>query len=114
MARYSAKEEKWTPMEIRGVQGYFCDMRINQATVPEYFHLWELADECDAEPCRYRPGILVNFYGTFITTGELPVDDAGYVEGYINTEDEWGYTDGLYSFTEIEQMEGVDKNGQAG
>jgi hypothetical protein len=54
-----------------------------------------LADgDCDGTPCRYRPGILVNFYGTFITAGELPVDDQKYAEGYINSDDEWGYTEG--------------------
>lgn len=49
-------------------------MRIAPESVPEWFHFWELADGDDGTPCRYKPSILVNFYGTFITTGELPVD----------------------------------------
>jgi hypothetical protein len=90
-------------MEIRGVQGYFNDARIDRKTVPEKFKFWELADgDCDGTPCRYRPGILVNFYGTFITAGELPVDDVKYAEGYISSDDEWGYTeDGSITFAEI-------------
>jgi hypothetical protein len=92
-------------MEIRGVTGYFNDMRIDRNTVPEHFHFWELADgDSDGTPCRYRPGILVNFYGTFITAGELPVDDKKYAEGYINSDDEWGYTEGG-SITFVEMME---------
>ena len=63
-------------------------------------------------PCRYKFGILVNFFGTFITTGRLPVDDMEYGEGYINSGDEWGFLDGSYSFSEIEEMEGADTDGK--
>lgn len=112
MARNSAREERWIPMEIKGVRGYFCDLRIDRATVPNSFDFWELADgDSDRTPCRYKFGILVNFFGTFITTGRLPVDDLEYGEGYINSEDEWGFLDGSYSFSEIEEMEGCTKSG---
>ena len=40
--RYSAKKEKWTPMEIKGIHGYFNDLRIDRASVPGWFHFWEL------------------------------------------------------------------------
>lgn len=80
-------------MEIRGIQGYFSDMRINRESVPEWLHFWELADsDNDGIPCRYKPAILVNFFGTFITAGELPVDRQECKEGYINSFDEWGFT----------------------
>jgi hypothetical protein len=93
--RYDAGKERWTPMEIRGIRGYFNDARIDRKTVPNMFHFWELADgDGDGTPCRYKPGILVNFYGTFITAGELPVDDPEWTEGYINSDDEWDYLDG--------------------
>ena len=36
--RYSAKKEKWTPMEIKGIHGYFSDLRIDRASVPGWFH----------------------------------------------------------------------------
>lgn len=93
--RCDAKTERWTPMEIKGVRGYFNDMRIDKGSVPSGFHFWELADgDCDGTPCRYKPGILVNFYGTFITTGELPIDCPGWNEGFINSDDEWGFMEG--------------------
>lgn len=112
MARYSAREERWVPMEIKGVHGYFCDLRIDRATVPNSFDFWDLADgDSDGMPCRYKFGILVNFFGTFITTGRLPVDDMEYGEGYSG--DEWGFLDGSYSFSEIEEMEGcTNRNGK--
>lgn len=113
MTRFNAREERWISMEIKGVRGYFCDLRIDRATVSKSFHFWELADgDSDGTPCRYKPGILVNFYGTFLTTGELPIDNVEQQEGFINNEGEWAFTDGSYSFSEVEQMEGVDNNGE--
>lgn len=95
--RYDANTESWMPMEIRGVQGYFNDMRISRASVPGWFHFWELADgDCDGTPYRYKPWILVNFFGTFITTGELPIDCEEWTEGFINSDDEWGFTGERY------------------
>lgn len=94
--RYDARTERWTPMEMKGIQGYFSDMRIDRNSVPKEFHFWELAD-CDSDgmPCRYRPAILVNFFGTFITTGELPIDEEETRTGYVEPE-EWSFT-GDYS-----------------
>lgn len=92
--RYDAGKERWMPMEIRDVRGYFNDARIDRSTVPEGFHLWELADgDSDGIPCRYKPGILVNFYGTFITKGQLPIDDLEWNAGYIESAEEWSYPD---------------------
>lgn len=52
--RYDANNEKWTPMEIKGIHGYFNDLRIDPKTVPKGFRFWELADgDCDGTPCRY-------------------------------------------------------------
>ncbi len=94
--RYDAREERWMPMGIRGVRGYFNDSRIDRATVPDGFRFWELADcDCDGEPCRYKSTILVNFFGTFITTGNLPIDYPEYNEGFIDSE-EWGFTGDMH------------------
>lgn len=105
--RYDAGKECWTPMEIRGVRGYFNDLRIDRNTIPEGFHFWELADgDSDGTPCRYKPGILANFYGTFITAGELPVDCPECMEGFINSDAEWGFMDGGdLALTEVTWME---------
>ena len=112
MKRFDARGEQWEGMEIKGIQGYFCNLRIDKTTVPDYFHFWEQADgDCDGTPCRYKSGILVNFFCTFLTTGELPVDDVENQEVFINTEDEWNFMDGFYSFPEIEQMERGGRNG---
>ena len=64
---------------------------------------WELADEdSNGIPCRYRSGILVNFYGTFLTSGNLLIDEPKYQEGYIEKME---YREGerLISFSEVEK-----------
>lgn len=94
--RLDARDENWLPMTIRGVEGYFSDMRIKRDTVPEIFKFWELADgDCNGIPCRYRQGILVNFFGTFITLGDLPIDDNEFKEGFIE-EDQYYFTGSSY------------------
>lgn len=95
--RHDARAENWISMDIKGVRGYFNDMRIDRASVPEWLHFWELADgDCDGIPCRYKPGILVNFFGTFLTAGELPVDRKETMEGYISSDEDWGFTGEQY------------------
>jgi hypothetical protein len=52
---------------------------------------------------------LVNFFGTFITTDNLPIDETEYNEGFINSDDEWCFMDGGEMTLEevVEQEEGV-------
>lgn len=105
--RFDAKDMWWMPMNLKGVNGYFNDMRIEQSTVPTGFIQWELADDdSNGIPCRYRRGILVNFYGTFLTTGELPIDDKEMQAGYIETEDEYKFTpESALSYEEMYRRE---------
>lgn len=93
MSRLDAATELWTEMDINGVSGWFNDMRIDRTTVPPEYNVYELSDDCDGTPCRYRHSILVNFYGTFITKGTLPMDDNDEDVGYINSDDDWGFPD---------------------
>lgn len=106
MKRYDARSESWTPMEIKGVLGYFNDCRIDRDTIPGNFYFWELEDGDDGDPCRYASKILVNFCGTFITTSnDLPIDDAKSYEGFINSLDDWGFLDDPLSYDEMLQYE---------
>ena len=100
--RFDAEKVCWMPMIIRGVNGYFSDMRIKHNTVPEPFQVWELADsDSDGMPCRYKTGILINFLGTFITTGKLPIDDVDFSAGFI-ADDEWRFMGERYvKFQEV-------------
>lgn len=93
MSRLNAKEELWCEMDINGVSGWFNDMRIDKSTVPPEYNFYELSDDCDGTPCRYKDSILVNFYGTFITKGTLPMDDNDKDVGYIESDEDWGFPD---------------------
>lgn len=90
---YNANAVKWVLMEIRGIQGYFSDLRIYKHTIPKNFYHWELSEDDDGYLCRYKPNIIVNFYGTFITTKEMPIDEPGLQEGFVNSLDDWGFMD---------------------
>ena len=96
MTRLDAKMERWTPMEICGVQGYFNDMRIIRETIPEDMNFYELRDDCDGTPYQYENGILINFFGTFITKGELPIDRDGIIE-----EEDWSFIGNSISYDEM-------------
>lgn len=104
--RCNAKNERWMPMVIRGVTGYFSDVRIDRKTVPKWLQFWELADgDSDGIPCRYRKGILVNFYGTFITRGVLPIDCMEWQEGFF-ADDEWEFLEeSSMEYSEMERVE---------
>lgn len=71
---YNANAVKWVLMEIRSIRGYFSDLRVYKDTIPKNFYRWELSEDDDGYLCRYKPDIIVNFYGTFITTKEMPID----------------------------------------
>ena len=107
--RYDARKEYWDTMTIRGVSGYFSNYRIDRSTVPDCFNFWELADaDSDGEPCRYRKGILVNFFGTFITRSELPIDEEESCTGYIDGYEEWYFdTESHLSFEEVLSAESI-------
>ena len=106
---YKAKDVYWLPLVLRGTRGYFSDVRIDRGSIPIGFSLWELADDGDGVPCRYRQGIMINFYGSFITKENLPVDDSEWLHGYIDSEEECyfgaGYSMRLEQIIEIEEGE---------
>ena len=92
--RYNAKKEHWNGLEILGVEGIFTDLRIERSSVPKNLYFYELRDDCsDGIPCQYKSGILVDFFGTFISKEPLPDDNDGFF-----SEDDWTYTD-LYNTT---------------
>lgn len=87
---YNIREVRWTKAILKGTEGYFCNERIKYDDKLERVNIWELADNCDEKPCRYKPHIMVNFYGTFITLdNKLPIEWTEMQEGFIKSEKEW-------------------------
>lgn len=80
-------------VSLLGTPALLTDWRVNRATLPDGFCLYELrhADEDWSDPCQLAKSILVNFYGSvltlqpfqFPTHGYLDFDstDLAYVEG---------------------------------
>ena len=59
----------------------FTDLRVDRATVPPQFHLYEIRHEGEdwGRPCQLAKGILVNFYGTVLTLDPLELPEDGYL-----------------------------------
>ena len=87
--RHDYKKETWETVEIKGTRCLFCDIRIDRSTIPEGMVMYEVADnDSDGMPCRMRPGILVNFFGTVISNHRFEPDEGDTI--YL-TDDDWKY-----------------------
>lgn len=74
--RLDYTKEPMQKVTVRGVPCEFNDMRLDRNTIPEGKFLYEVADgDCDGEPARIRPGIMVNFYGSIVCDRQLTPDD---------------------------------------
>lgn len=72
-------KEKFTKVEVCGIECDFSDMRINRSTVPEGLYQYEVADddESQGDPARVKKGIMVNFWGMLISDVPLPLGSDG-------------------------------------
>ena len=72
-------EEKFTKVNVCGVECEFNDMRIKHDSVPDGKYQYEVAgdDDSGGEPSRVQLGVLVNFFGTLICDKPLPIGDDG-------------------------------------
>lgn len=70
-------------VEYEGKPALFADMRIDPKTVPDGLHMYEVrhSDDDWLEPSQITEGVLVNFYGTLLTTEPLDMPTEGiYLE----------------------------------
>jgi len=109
--RYDANDVTWEKMSIRCVEGYFCSERIDKSTVPKMFNVWEIAlGDYYEDACRYKQSILVNFFGTFITKEQLPIDNKESGTGYFYSDD-WHFCAGdpvkLSKLIKEEEMDNI-------
>lgn len=82
-------DEEWQVAELKGRQCLFSDVRIDRASIPAGSQLYELADDCDGVPCRMRPRILVNFFGTIITGEQFEADEGEKDTVWLAQDDFW-------------------------
>ena len=89
--RYDYRKEHWQKVEVKGIPCLFNDLRIDRSTIPSGKIMYEVADgDCDGIPCRIRPGILVNFYGTIVCDEPLVPDEGDRI--WLDYED-WSFID---------------------
>ncbi|MDE6882189.1 MAG: hypothetical protein K2P48_03635 [Lachnospiraceae bacterium] len=71
--------EKFTTVNVYGIECDFSDMRIDRSTVPKGRYQYEVAndDESQGDPTRVKKGIMVNFWGTLISDVPLPLGSDG-------------------------------------
>lgn len=88
--RKNAKEMIYEEISIFGVPALFSDWRIDRASVPIGMKMYEVrhADDDWGSPCQLARGILVNFYGTLLTTETIEIPESGYLD--FESED-WCY-----------------------
>lgn len=93
MARYDAMKERYSKIRILGKQALFTSMRLERNTVPAGFYLYEVRHDDDGigDPVQIARGILVNHWGTILTTEPIDIPEDGYLD--IDPEKDWDYLD---------------------
>jgi hypothetical protein len=73
--RLDYRKEKFQKVSVCGIPCDFSEMRIDRSTVPKERYQYEVADDDESQgnPVRVGYGIMVNFFGTLISDGPLPI-----------------------------------------
>ena len=91
--RRNANDIIYDEVAVLGTPALFTDWRVDRATIPASMFLYEVrhADSDWGDPCQLARGILVNFYGTILTTKPMDIPESGY----LNFDSEnWVYAEG--------------------
>lgn len=91
--RRNANDIIYDEVAVLGIPALFTDWRVDRATIPTGMFLYEVrhADSDWGAPCQLARGILVNFYGTILTTKPMDIPESGYLN--FDSED-WVYAEG--------------------
>lgn len=102
MSRFNAKNINWEKVEVQGKECLFSEMRIDRKTVPEGYTMYEVrhADEDWGEPVELALGIMINFFGTLLTTESFELEPFGATtNAYLWLEEgDWCYLDEYVHF----------------
>ena len=92
MARYDARKERFEEVTVLGKPVLFTDIRIDRNTVPKGLYLYEVRSDDDGcgDPVQIAKGILVNHYGTILTSEPIRLPPDGYLD--IDPEKDFAYT----------------------
>ena len=77
-------EELYEEVRFHGQPALFTSLRVKAASIPEGLHRYEIRHE-GGEPCQITRGILVDHYGTLLTSDPIQLPADGYLA--ISPED---------------------------
>ncbi len=94
MARYDAMEETFEEITVLGKPALFHNMRIDRGSVPDGLYLYEVRgdDDSGGDPVQIAKGIMVNHFGSIITSEPLRLPPDGYLD--IDPEKDWNFAGG--------------------
>ena len=92
--RFNALSEQYEQVEVCGEPAMFTSSRIARETVPQGMYMYEVrhADEDWGEPCQLAKGIMVNHFGTIITSCPIELPSDGYRD--FDFKKEWSFSAG--------------------
>jgi hypothetical protein len=79
MILLDAKEVVFAEIEFQGKPALHSEMRIERSSIPKCLHLYEVrhADDDWSTPVQVAKRVMVNFYGSLITTEPLKIPEFG-------------------------------------
>ena len=82
MPRYDAMTEDFQEAAILDKPALFTPLRIDRATVPNGYYLYEVRhdDDCRGDAVQIARNIVVNHWGSLITRDEIPLPPDGYLD----------------------------------
>ena len=90
--RLDATAETFENIEFFDIPMLFSMFRIDRSSVPRNVYMYEVrhSDYEDADPVEIKSDVLVNFWGTLLSTRPLPMNERGCC--YVRTGEDWGFT----------------------
>lgn len=87
-----ARTEKFDVIDIFDTPMLYSMFRLDRTTVPKNLYMYEVrhSDYDDAVPLEIKKNVLVNFWGTLISSSPLRMNERDCC--YIRPSDEWGFT----------------------
>lgn len=98
MARISFQRASFMKMSIwyytkesgNSITGYLSLERIDEGTIPEGWYMYDIREGDYDEPATIENHVMVDYFGTFLTSQKLDIPEEGYLsirDWYIDTEE---------------------------
>lgn len=88
-----ATTERFEAVTVFGIPMIFTNLRIKRSTVPEGCYAYDVRhdDECQGIPVQIKEFVMVNHWGTIISSKPLDLIDNDGTCRYVDEESDWNY-----------------------